>query len=136
MAHISIAFDNYREIFIVDSFIGRTRPMGVVTRTDVAVPRSVGYIPPTAGYFEPSDWAVQVHTLSNSDTARRLIDGEFDSGFTALDIVQQHPDRFKVLKEIGEVDVVWMVFGKTRVNSGQLIAWRDAPVRALFESEI
>lgn len=125
---------HYKEIFLVDCFIGRTRAMGVVSRTDVEEPRSVGYIPPTAGYFTPSDWPVQIHTLSNSDTARRLLAGELDSGFTALEIVESHPERFKVVKEIGEVDVVWMVYGRTRVNTGPMIAWRDAPARRLIDS--
>lgn len=123
---------HYQEIFLVDSFIGKTKPMGLLTRSDVAEPLSVGYILPTAGYFDPSAWPVQVHTISNSDTAKRLLAGEFDSGFTALEVAEQHPGRFRVDKEIGEVDVVWMVYGKERTNTGKISAWRDAPVRRLF----
>src|ERR1700712_5271072 len=74
---------NYKEVFLVDSFIGKTKAMGVLTRIDVPEPRTVGFIPPTAGYFTPSDWPVQIHTQSNSDTALRLLSGELDSGFTA-----------------------------------------------------
>ena len=106
--------------------------MGLLTRVDVMRPRSVGFIPPTAGYFDPSQWEVQIHTLSNSDTARRLMDGEFDSGFTSLEVAHKNPDRFRIDKEIGEVDVVWMVYGKERVNTEEMIAWRDAPARALL----
>ena len=123
---------HYREVFLVDCFIGRTRPMGLLTRADVASPRSVGYIPPTAGYFDPASFEVQVHTLSNSDTARRLLAGEFDSGFTALEVAREHPGRFRVDKEIGEVDVVWLVYGTTRMDTSGIIAWRDAPVRQLL----
>lgn len=125
---------HHKEVFLVDSFIGRTRPMGLLTRADVEIPRSVGYILPTAGYFEPSRYEVQVHTVSNSDTARRLLAGEFDSGFTALDVAHENPGRFRIDKDIGEVDVVWLVYGKTRINTGPLIAWRDAPVRSLLAS--
>lgn len=125
---------HYKEIFLVDCFIGRTRPMGVISRIDVDVARTVGYIPPTAGYFNPSDWPEQVHTLSNSDTERRLLAGELDAGFTSLEIAQRYPERFRVTQEIGEVDVVWMVYGKTRVNTGAMIAWRDAPARRLIEA--
>ena len=124
----------HREIFIVDCFVGRTRPMGLLTRAEVETPKSVGYILPTAGYFEPSSFDVQVHTISNSDTARRLLAGEFDSGFTALEVAYENPGRFRIDKEIGEVDVVWLVYGKTRINTGPLIAWREAPVRSLLAS--
>jgi hypothetical protein len=73
-----------------------------------------------------------VHTLSNSDTARRLLAGEFDSGFTSLDVARDHPGPFRIDKEIGEVDVVWLVYGRIRVNTGPMIAWREAPARAVL----
>jgi hypothetical protein len=125
---------HHKEVFLIDCFIGRTRPMGLLTRADVESPQSVGYILPTAGYFEPARFRTQVHTLSNSDTARRLLAGEFDSGFTSLDVAHDNPGRFRIDKEIGEVDVVWLVYGKTRVNKGPMIAWRDAPARAVLAS--
>ena len=125
---------HYKEIFLVDSYIGKTKAMGLLTRAEVSEPRSVGYIPPTAGYFNPSSWESQVHTLSNSDTARRLLAGEFDSGFTALEVAEQNPGRFRIDKEIGEVDVVWLVYGRTRTNTNKITAWRDSPVRALFDA--
>jgi hypothetical protein len=109
--------------------------MGVLTRAEVAEPRSVGYIPPTAGYFDPASWPVQVHTLSNSDTARRLLAGELDSGFTTLELAWSNPGRFRIDKEIGEVDVVWLVYARTRINTGAMTAWPDAPVRRLFLEE-
>lgn len=123
---------HHGEVFLIDSFIGRTHPMGLLTRADVESPVSVGYIPPTAGYFDPSRYRTQVHTLSNSDTARRLLAGEFDSGFTSLDVARDHPGRFRIDKEIGEVDVVWLVYGRIRVNTGPMIAWREAPARAVL----
>ena len=64
--------------------------------------------------------------------ALRLLSGELDSGFTSLELASDHPGRFRIDKEIGEVDVAWLVYGKTRVNAGPLIAWRDAPVRSLL----
>jgi hypothetical protein len=123
---------HHKEVFLIDCFIGRTHPMGLLTRAEVESPVSVGYIPPTAGYFDPSRFPTQVHTLSNTDTARRLLAGEFDSGFTSLDIARDHPGRFRIDKEIGEVDVVWLVYGTTRVNTGPMVAWRDAPARVVL----
>jgi hypothetical protein len=66
---------HHTEVFLIDCFIGRTHPMGLLTRAEVESPLSVGYILPTAGFFDPSRFQTQVHTLSNSDTARRLLAG-------------------------------------------------------------
>ena len=35
-------------------------------------------------------------------------------------------------KLIGEVDLVWMVYGRERVRTGPILAWPDAPVTRLF----
>ncbi|MGH8795593.1 MAG: hypothetical protein ACREXI_00935, partial [Caldimonas sp.] len=121
---------HYKEIFLVDCYIGTTKAMGVLTRADVAEPRSLGYMVATAGYFRPNDWPVRLPQVSNSAVAAGLLAGAFDSGFTALELAEQHPQRFRVDKAIGKVDVVWLVYGKQRSCRGDLLAWREAPVRA------
>jgi hypothetical protein len=124
----------HREIFLVDSFIGPTRAMGVLTRSDVARPRSLGYMVATAGYFDPQQWEVRIPVSSNSRVAQGLLAGEYDSGFTALELAHEHPGRFRIDKEIGEVDVTWLVYGRQRVRTGELTAWKDCPAAALLRS--
>ena len=121
---------HHAEIFLVDSFIGTTKAMGVVTRSDVEVPRSVGLMIATKGYFDTSRWETLVPETSNPLVAQGLLDGKYDSGFTALELAEQHPDRFRVDQVIGNVDVVWLVYGRVRTRQGNILAWRDAPVRA------
>jgi hypothetical protein len=120
----------YREVFLVDCFIGKTKAMGVLTRVEVEKPRTLAYMVATAGYFRPEDWPVRVHTLSNPETAALLLNRECDSGFTALEVAEQNPGRFRIDKVIGEVDVVWLVYGKTRTNTGAMLAWDKAPAFA------
>lgn len=119
---------HYKDVFLADCWIGKTKEMGVLTRADVDKPRSVGYMIATAGYFRPEEWEEQYNTLSNADTARRLLAGEFDSGFTALEIADQFPGRFRIDKIIGRVDVVWLLYGGQQTNVGDILAWPDAPV--------
>jgi hypothetical protein len=131
-AHPDVALvieHDYKEVFLVDSFIGTTKAMGVLTRSDVKDPQSVGYMVATRGYFDPSSWPIRKEIVSNSAVAQGLLAGDFDSGFTALEVVEQYPGRFRIDKVIGEVDVVWLVYGKERVNR-TMLAWHDAPVRA------
>ena len=130
-AHPAVAVTiehDYKNVFLVDSFIGTTKAMGVLTRADVAQPRSLGYMVATAGYFDVTRWPERHEIVSNSAVALGLLEGRFDSGFTALEVAEQNPGRFRIDQEIGEVDVVWLVYGKQRVNR-TMLAWRDAPVR-------
>jgi hypothetical protein len=126
----------HREIFLVDSFIGPTRPMGVLTRSDVETPRSLGYMIATAGYFDQSRWSTIVTEISNSAVAQGLLAGKYDSGFTTTELVDRYPDRFRIDEYIGEVDVCWLVYGRERVRLGEITAWRDAPVRRLLAENV
>jgi hypothetical protein len=123
---------HHQEIFLVDSFISPTKAMGVLTRRDVETPRSVGLMIATKGYFDTSRWETLVPETSNPVVAQGLLDGKYDSGFTWLELAAQYPDRFRVDQEIGIVDVAWLVYGRHRTRTGDILAWRDAPVRALF----
>jgi hypothetical protein len=126
----------HREIFLVDSFIGPTRPMGVVTRKNVESPQSLGYMIATAGYFDQSRWSTVVTEISNSAVAQGLLAGKYDSGFTTTELVDRYPDRFRIDEYIGEVDVCWLVYGRERVRLGEITAWRDAPVRRLLAENV
>lgn len=124
----------HRDVFVVDSFIAPTRPMGVVTRRDVGEPKSLGYMIATAGYFDRSRWSTIVTEISNGAVAEGLLAGKYDSGFTTTELVERHPDRFRIDEYVGEVDVCWLVYGRERVRKGEITAWRDAPVRRLLEA--
>lgn len=128
---------HYEEVFLVDSFISPTKPMGVVSRADVAAPRSIGFMAATRGYFDPEQWAVQVREISNAEVARGLVEGRYDSGFTTLDLIDAYPGRFRLERRIGEVDVVWLVYGRDRVRRGDITAWRDSPLgRAMRQEDL
>jgi hypothetical protein len=126
---------HHDEIFLVDSFISPTQPMGVLTRRDVDKPRSVGLMIATKGYFDTSQWETLVPESSNPVVAQGLLDGKYDSGFTLLDLAERYPERFRIDKVIGSVDVAWLVYGRQRTRTGEILAWADAPVRALFASD-
>ena len=50
---------DYKEIFLVDSFIGTTKAMGVLARGEIEDPKSLGYMVATRGYFDPSAWPIR-----------------------------------------------------------------------------
>jgi hypothetical protein len=132
-AHPDVALTierHHTEIFLVDSFIGTTKAMGVLTRSEVAEPKSLGYMVATRGYFDTARWETRLEQVSNAAVAQGLLEHRYDSGFTALELAEQHPGKFRIDQVIGEVDVVWLVYGKQRLNLDAILAWKDAPIHA------
>jgi hypothetical protein len=117
---------------LVDTFLGPTVPMGVLTHSHVAQPQSLGLMPTTRVYFDSSIWATQVELASGSEVARQLLEGAFDSGFTELDLAQRHPGRFRVDVEVGPVVVAWLVYGRLLVCHDAVVANKQAPVVSQF----
>lgn len=119
---------HHTEVFVVDSFVAPTKPMGVLTRVEVVQPRSVGLMPATKGYFDVARWPVHVPEISTAEVARGLLEGRYDSGFTTLDLLDTHPNHFRLDRHIGEVDVAWLVYGRERVREGAITVWLDSPL--------
>jgi len=119
-------------IYLMDTFISPTQPLGILTRRDVETPRTLALQPATAGYTDISGWPEKVHVSSIMRIAEGLLRGEFDSGLTALKVAEAHPDVLRVDCEIGSPDDPWLVLGRTRVSDGGLVAWKDAPAARVF----
>ncbi len=119
-------------IYVVDTFISPSKPLGILTRIGVDTVRSIGVQPATTRYADLSRWSQQVPVPSIARIAEGLLNNEYDSGLTTLELAQQYPDRFRVDARIGTVDDPWIVLGKQRVCAEGLVAWPDSPVVAQF----
>ena len=64
--------------------------------------------------------------------AEGLLEGRFYSGITALSVADDHPGRFRVEEELGTVDDPWIVYGRERVSSGNVVAWPEGPAARLY----
>ena len=114
-------------IHIVDTFISPSRELAILTRTEVLTPESLALQPATGGYTDISAWSKHIPVDSIMLVAEGLLNGVFDSGLTALDLMEQYPGRFRVDAEIGTIDDAWLVFGRRRVSQGEMIAWGHSP---------
>lgn len=121
-------------IHIVDSFISPSKELGILTRAEIARPRTLALQPATSGYADLSAWPEHVPAPSIMRVAEGLLDGEYDSGLTALELVDRYPGRFRVDAVIGSVDDPWLVYGCERVTRGGLVAWPESPVSRRFRS--
>ena len=119
-------------IHIVDTFISPSKELGILTRAEVARPRTLALQPATSGYADLSAWPEHVPARSIMRVAEGLLDGTYDSGLTTLELVETHPGRFRVDAVIGTVDDPWLVYGRERVSSGKLVAWPASPASRQF----
>lgn len=117
-------------IRVIDTFISPSKELAIVSRKEVARPRTLALQPATAEYSDISGWPEQIHVSSIMRIAEGLLDGKYDSGLTTLEFAERHPERLRVDVRIGTVDDPWLVYGKRRVSSGALVAWPTSPALA------
>ena len=120
----------------IDAFVSPSRPLAVLTRAEVERPTSLGLQPATAAYLNTCRWETQVPEVSIMTVAEGLLEGRFDSGITALSVADDHPGRFRVEEELGTVDDPWIVYGRERVSSGNVVAWPEGPAARLYRAAL
>ncbi|MGD9735518.1 MAG: hypothetical protein AB7V58_07925 [Solirubrobacterales bacterium] len=123
----------WSDVFVVDTFIYPTKALAVLSRREVELPRTLGLVPATAGYIDPDDWAEIVDVQSKPIVAAELLAGRYEAGLTHLEHLEQHPDELRLVREIGEIDTTWVVYGNRKRYRGELIG---IPSPELFRQPI
>jgi hypothetical protein len=111
----------WNEIFVVDTFIYPTKHLVLLSRRDVERPRSIGIVPATKGYIDLAPWEEVVDVASKPIVAEGLLRGDYDSGLTHLEHVEEHRDLLRLDLDIGEVDTTWVVYGTKKRFQGDVI---------------
>jgi hypothetical protein len=109
------------EVFVVDTFIYPTKALAVLRRTDAENPKSLGLVPATAGYIDPTQWDTIVDVQSKPIVAEELLAGRYEAGLTHLEHLAAHPDELCLVEEIGEIDTTWLVYGTQKRFTGEVI---------------
>jgi hypothetical protein len=122
----------WTEVFVVDTFIYPTKALAVLSRRDVARPRSLGLVPATSGYLDLDEWEKVVDVQSKPIVAAELLAGRYEAGLTHLEHAALHPEELRVDLEIGEVDTTWVVYGTRKRFCGDVIG---IPSIELFRQE-
>jgi hypothetical protein len=112
---------HWTEVFVVDTFIYPTKHLVLLSRRDVEEPRSLGIVPATKGYVDLSGWEEVVDVASKPLVAEGLLRGDYDSGLTHLEHVEEHADELRLDLDIGEIDTTWVVYGREKRFQGDLI---------------
>jgi hypothetical protein len=120
---------HWTEVFVVDTFIFPTKHLVLLSRRDVEQPRSLGIVPATKGYVDLSQWEEVVDVASKPIVAEGLLRGDYDSGLTHMEHVEQHDDLLRLDLDIGEIDTTWVVYGTAKRFQGEVIG---IPSRKLY----
>ena len=97
---------------VVDTFISPSKDLAILTRADVATPRTLALQPATRRYTDISPWPEHIPVSSIMDIAQGLLDGAYDSGLTTLEFAEQQPGKFRIDAKIGTVRDPWIVLGR------------------------
>ena len=120
----------WREVFVVDTFIYPTKHLVLLSRRDVDVPRSIGIVPATKGYVDLSQWEEVIDVVSKPVVGEGLLRGEYDSGLTHMEHLEEHADELRLDLDIGEIDTTWVVYGREKRFQGELIGIPSAELFA------
>ena len=111
----------WTEVFVVDTFIYPTKHLVLLSRREVEKPRSLGIVPATKGYVDLSQWEEIVDVASKPIVAEGLMRGDYDSGLTHMEHVEEHADELRLDLDIGEIDTTWVVYGRQKRFQGEVI---------------
>ena len=112
---------HWTEVFVVDTFIYPTKHLVLLSRRAVAEPRSLGIVPATKGYVDLSQWEEIVDVASKPLVGEGLLRGDYDSGLTHMEHLEEHADALRLDLDIGEIDTTWVVYGTHKRFQGEVI---------------
>ncbi len=126
-AHVQVHLVTERyheEVFVIDTFIYPTKELGLVVRTHVAEPKSLGIVSATRGYLDLDPWETIIDEPSKLVVARNLLEGRYDAGLTHVHHATEHPEELRLEEYYGAVDTTWVVYGAHKRFQGAVIGQR------------
>jgi hypothetical protein len=126
-AHVQVHLVTERyheEVFVIDTFIYPTKELGLVFRNDVSEHKSLGIVSATRGYLDLSRFETIVDQPSKPVVARNLLDGRFDAGLTHVHYAEEYPEQLRLVEYYGAVDTTWVVYGRHKRFTGDVIGMR------------
>jgi hypothetical protein len=114
----------HREVFVIDTFIYPTKELGLLVRTDVAEPKSLGIVSATRGYMDLTGWERIIDEPSKPVVAANLLAARYDAGLTHVHHAREHPEVLRLEEHYGAVDTTWVVYGARKRFRGAVIGQR------------
>lgn len=100
-------------LFPVDAFIAGSKPLAILARADVDVPKTLALQPATRYYTDLSSYPKLIEEPSIVNVAEGLLAGKYDAGICAMEFQARYPQQLRVLTPLGPALDTWVVFGPT-----------------------
>lgn len=98
-------------VFPVDVFVAGSHPLVLLAQRDLATPRQVARQPATRYYTDLSGFAEEIDAPTTVAVAEGLLEGRFEAGICARQTLEAHPDKFRLVEELGPALDVWVLYG-------------------------
>ncbi|MBS75355.1 hypothetical protein [Variovorax sp.] len=119
-------------LYVVDTFISPSQDLAIIRRKAAARSGTLAVMAPTLDYTDASRWDKIEYVATVAEVSRGLVEGKYDAGLGFVSVANAHADVLMVEEFIGTVDDAWIVYGRTKISGGQLLAWPDSPAAAIF----
>ena len=119
-------------LYVVDTFISPSQDLAIIRRKAAARSGTLAVMAPTLDYTDASRWDKIEYVATVAEVSRGLVEGKYDAGLGFVSVANAHADQLVVEEFIGTVDDAWIVYGRTKISGGQLLAWPDSPAAAIF----
>ena len=97
--------------FPVDVFVAGSHPLVLLAQRDIAMPRQVARQPATRYYTDLSAFDEEIDVPTTVAVAEGLLEGRFEAGICARQTLDAHPDKLRLVVELGPALDVWVLYG-------------------------
>ncbi|MCE9680926.1 hypothetical protein [Halomonas alkalisoli] len=109
-------------VFPVDVFVAGSHPLALLARRDIAEPRRVARQPATRYYTDLSSFDEEIDAPTTVAVAEGLVEGRFEAGICARQVLEQHPDELRLIEELGPALDVWVLYGTQPLPEGSSLS--------------
>ncbi|TPG68276.1 hypothetical protein EEL31_06870 [Brevibacillus laterosporus] len=121
--HVHLITEKYfQKVKVMDTFIFPTKELVLLENTEVEHPQTLGLVKATEGYLDGITYPEIIYEPSKPVVGAGLLEGKYDAGLTHIEYYQNHPNRFRVRKHMGEVVTTWIVYGHETVFNGTVLS--------------
>lgn len=104
--------------FPVDVFVAGSHPLVLLAQRDIPTPRQVARQPATRFYTDLSAFDEEIDVPTTVAVAEGLLEGRFEAGICARQTLDAHPDKLRLIEELGPALDVWVLYGTEPLPEG------------------
>ncbi|PMR73162.1 hypothetical protein [Billgrantia endophytica] len=117
-SHADCVGRHMHRAFPVNAFVAGSHPLALLARRDIAEPRQVARQPATRYYTDLTVFEEEIDAPTTVAVAEGLVAGRFEAGICARHALERHPDKLRLIEELGPALDVWVLYGTQMLPDG------------------